>query len=250
MNSETKIVLPTKPIPAKTQNPSRLILYGPPKVGKTTFLSQLEGNLIIDLEEGTNSIEALKYNVNSLAELKLLGRAIIDAGRPYNYISLDTGTKLEEWCEWDATDLYMASVVGKNFNRDKNGNPIPRELWESVLTLPNGGGYLWLRQSYFRWLDNLAKLAPHFIIVCHLKDKVIEKAGKEVSAKDLDLTGKIKAITCANADAIGYIYRQEVNDKSMLRINFASSDSVICGARPLHLQGKDIEADWSHIFIE
>ena len=28
-------------------------------------------------------------------------------------------------------------------------------------------------------------------------------------SKDLDLTGKIKQITCANADAIGYIFRED-----------------------------------------
>ena len=244
-------VLPMEPLEAETQNPTRLILYGPPKVGKTTFAAQLSNNFIIDLEEGTKSIAALKAKVNSLDELKIVGTKIKNAGYPFKYITIDTVTTLEDWCEWQATYDYMASIVGKKFNKDDNGNLLDRSMWESVLSLPNGGGYLWLRLAYKRWIDALATLAPHIIMIAHLKDKVIEKQGKEVSAKDLDLTGRIKAIACAGADAIGYIYRTE-DDKgiSSLRVNFASSDTVICGARPLHLRGADIPADWSQIFVE
>lgn len=42
------LVLPTAPIPAVTQDPKNLILYGVPKVGKTTTLSVLPNNLILD----------------------------------------------------------------------------------------------------------------------------------------------------------------------------------------------------------
>lgn len=36
------IVLPTVKVPAETQDPKNLILFGLPKVGKTTILSTLE----------------------------------------------------------------------------------------------------------------------------------------------------------------------------------------------------------------
>lgn len=43
------IELPKSKVPAITQDPKNLILFGLPKVGKTTILSTLEGNLILDL---------------------------------------------------------------------------------------------------------------------------------------------------------------------------------------------------------
>ncbi len=46
---------------------------------------------------------------------------------------------------------------------------------------------------------------------------MLEKKGKEVAVKDLDLTGKIKQITCANADAVGYIYRED--EETMVSFN-------------------------------
>ena len=89
-------------------------------------------------------------------------------------------------------------------------------------------------------------MSEHIIYIGHLKDKQIEKKGKEVSAKDLDLTGKIRSIACANSDAIGYVYRNE--DKTM--ISFNSSDDITAGSRCEHLRGQEMELDWSKIYID
>lgn len=43
------IQLPKNKIPAETQDPKNLIIFGLPKVGKTTILALLENNLILDL---------------------------------------------------------------------------------------------------------------------------------------------------------------------------------------------------------
>ena len=62
---------------------------------------------------------------------------------------------------------------------------------------------------------------------------MLVKKGKEVAVKDLDLTGKIKQITCANPfDAVGYIYRED--DETM--ISFNSMDDVTAGSRCNHLK--------------
>lgn len=42
------IILPTSKIAAVTQDPRNLILFGPPKIGKTTIVAELENNLILD----------------------------------------------------------------------------------------------------------------------------------------------------------------------------------------------------------
>ena len=87
-------------------------------------------------------------------------------------------------------------------------------------------------------IEKIKKLADNVILVGHLKDSVIEKAGKEVDAKDLDLTGKLKQILCADADAIGYIHRGK---NSELLVNFKSTDQVLCGSRCDHLRGQIIK---------
>ena len=64
------IELPKTKISATTQDPKYLILFCLPKVGKTTVLSTLDNNLIIDLESGSDYIEALKIKASSVKELK------------------------------------------------------------------------------------------------------------------------------------------------------------------------------------
>ncbi len=175
--------LPTSIVPAARKSPKNIVIYGPPKIGKTTILSKLDGCLIIDLEDGSDMVSALKVKANSLNELSEIGKAIMKAGKPYKYVAIDTITQLEVWAESEAKELYRQTPMGKNFDSDNKGL--------SVLSLPQGAGYLYLRIAYKKWLDRLNQLAPHIILVGHLKDKMIEKKGKEVSSKDLDLTGKI-----------------------------------------------------------
>tara|TARA_R110002167_G_scaffold310470_1_gene515381 strand:- start:296 stop:943 length:648 start_codon:yes stop_codon:yes gene_type:complete len=215
-----------------------MIIYGPPKIGKTSVLADLDNCLIIDLEDGSDMVDALKVKVSNLKELAAVGKAIMKEGRPYKYVAIDTISKLEEWCEEDAKKLYMTTPMGKNFDTKNPGM--------SILSLPNGGGYLYLRIAYKKWIERLSKLADHIILVGHLKDKMLEKKGKEVAVKDLDLTGKLKQITCANADAVGYIYRDE--DETM--ISFNSLDDITAGSRCAHLKGQTMPLEWSKIFID
>ena len=219
--------LPTKKVKASRKSPKNMIIYGAPKIGKTTVLSQLDNCLIIDLEDGSDMLDALKVKATNLKELADVGKAIMAAGKPYKYVAIDTISKLEEWCEAEGKKIYMKTPMGKNFE-DKNPGM-------SILALPNGAGYLYLRMAYKKWLDKLNMLADHVILVGHLKDKMLEKKGKEVAVKDLDLTGKIKQITCANADAVGYIYREA--DKTM--ISFDSLEDTVAGSRCEHLKGQD-----------
>jgi hypothetical protein len=237
------ITLPTTKTKARMINPKNFLLYGQPKIGKTTILSELENCLIIDLESGTKYLDALKIEVSSLKEFTEIGKAIVEAGKPYKYVAIDSITQLEKWCEGHATQTYMNSPVGKKFNRDASGKVNDNK---SVLTLPDGGGYFWLRKSFDIFRDFSLTLADHVIFVGHVKDKMIDKGGMEVAAKDIDLTGQLKRIACADADAVGYIYRK--NGKLM--ISFETSDEVTCGSRIPHLRGQTFEFDWSKIYID
>jgi hypothetical protein len=213
-------------------------VYGQPKVGKTTALAKLDDCLIIDLERGSDMVDALKIQATNLKELAEIGKAIMANKRPYKYIAIDTLTQLEVWCESEAKEMYRQTPMGKNFDPDNKGL--------SVLSLPQGAGYLYLRMAVKKWMDRLEMLADHIIYIGHLKDKMLDKKGKEVASKDLDLTGKIRNIACANADAIGLIYRE--GDTTM--ISFDSSEDINAGSRCEHLKGQKMELDWKNIFID
>lgn len=236
------ITLPkTREIKDGTLNSYKTIIYGQPKIGKTEVLAQLKDFLIIDLEDGSNHLrESMVIKANNLKELTDIGRAIMAEGRPYKGIIIDTITELEDWCEEDATEMYMSSTMGKNFNRDKQGRLLPREEWASVISL-GPGGYLWFRKSFNKWLDKINKLADYIIYVAHVRDKYLgEDSDTTVSPKELDLTGKNQRIAFKEVDSIGYIYRT-VKDPLQLRISFKNDPDVfLAGSRCKHLRNQDL----------
>jgi hypothetical protein len=190
------IILPTSKVKAARQNPKRIVIYSKPKTGKTTAYAGLDNNLILDLENGTDFIDALKVKIGGLQELLDAGKAIKAAGCPYDFITIDTVTALEEMIMPLAIKLYKATSMGKNYDGD------------NLTTLPNGAGYLYIRQAFFQVLDFIDTLAPTIILSGHIKDKVVDDKGEMVMSANIDLTGKIKSLICAQADAIGYMYRK------------------------------------------
>jgi hypothetical protein len=237
------IVLPTSKVKAERVNPKRIVIYSKPKTGKTTAYAGLEKNLIIDLENGSDFVDALKVKVSSLQELLDTGKAIKAAGNPYEFVTIDTVTALEDMIMPLAIKLYRQTPMGKNFDGD------------TVTTLPNGAGYLYIRQAFFQVLDFIDTLAPTIILSGHIKDKVVDDKGEMVMSANIDLTGKIKSLICANADAIGYMYRK--GNKTIL--SFKTNDDVTCGARPEHLRNEEIvvtemidgelKTSWEKVFI-
>ena len=217
--------LPTAKIPAATQDPKYLILFGLPKVGKTTILSTLDNNLILDFEQGTTYVDALKVQINSLKELKECIKAIKDAGKPYKYITIDTITAVEEMAKplalqmWQNSPLYTTKYEVKD-----------------ITQVPQGAGYSFWRQAIEAIIDLIASATDNIILCGHVKDAALAEnvAG---SIKQLDLTGKVSRILSARSDAIGFVHRDE---DSNLCINFGQSGEVLTGARPRHLANKDV----------
>ena len=218
------IVLPTKKVKADRVNPKRLIIYSKPKTGKTSAFAGLDDNLIMDLENGADYVDALKIKVSNLKELQEAGKAIKDAGKPYKYVTIDTVTALEEMVMPLAIKLYRGTSMGKNFDGD------------NVTSLPNGAGYLYIRQAFFQVLDFIDTLAPHIILSGHIKDKVVDDKGEMVLSATIALTGKITSLICAKADAIGYMFRKG----NQTVISFRTNEEVTCGARPEHLRNEEI----------
>lgn len=220
------INLPKDKIPAETQDPKYLILFGLPKVGKTTVLSTLDNNLILDFENGSTYVDALKIKIDNLQTLKEVIKAIKEAGRPYKYITIDTITAVEEMAKPVALNLYKNSPVYSD--RYANVTDITR--------LPNGSGYTFLRQAVEAIVDLIASATDNIIICGHVRDASLND-NLDGTVKDLDLTGKLKRILSARSDAIGFVHR---DDDSNLCINFGQDGEILTGARPQHLANKDI----------
>ncbi len=236
---------------AKRLDSKRLLLFGAPKCGKTTITSELEDRLIVDMEQGSNYVDGMIVQVNSMADFGALMKALKEAKdqaggkNPYKYICMDTMTALEELSLGLALKLYKQTPMGVNF------------AGKDVRTLPNGAGYLYTRQAFFKMLKPLENYCDTLVLIGHVKEKDIAKGGDSFTEKSINLTGQTKTILCSWCDAIGLVFRED--NKTI--IDFEPSDSLVVGSRQKHLIGQkitvatsdenhDITVDWSKIFIE
>ena len=244
------IILPKeKTIPVK--NSMRFVIFfGKPKAGKSSAMAALENNLIIDLEDGYKGLSALVVQARNINDFGDICRALQeeiknnDGKYPYKYITIDNATRLEEMCMGYAITLYRQTSIGKNYQGT------------DIRTLPNGSGYLYLRQAVKKVIDMFRGLCETLILVAHTKDKQINFEGQEVNEMTLDLTGRLGDILCGEADAIGYVYRK----KNETIISFEGGENSVREARPTHLRGQKIviaESDennnltfhWDKIFL-
>lgn len=223
------IILPTEKIKAKVINPRFLIIFGKPKSGKTTIVSTLENNLIIDLEGGSEFLDALSVQARNITDLGEIATAIRakneESGKQfyYDHITIDNATRLEEITLSYALTLYQQTPMGKNYKGD-------------VRTLPNGSGWFYIRIAVRKVIDMFKNLCKEFILVGHTKDKAINKEGEELFEQQLDLAGKLSDILCGEADAICYTYRK----KNETILSFQGGENNIVEARAPHLRGKKI----------
>lgn len=65
---------------------------------------------------------------------------------------------------------------------------------------------------------------------------MIEKEGKEMTERGLDLAGKLSSILCSQVDTVGYMYRRD----NETVINFKPSESITCGSRSEHLKNVEV----------
>lgn len=250
------------------KSPSLLFFFSHTKVGKTSLISGLPNSLLVDFENGSEFVNTAKCNIKKEASeqnkppLKIV-RELVDVIQAanaekkdyvYDYIVLDTATGMEDLAVTLATMRYKNSNL--NAKGEYTGNNI-------VMDLPKGAGYLWLRNAFEELYNNFNGLAGKALIITgHVKLTSFNRAGQEMGARDIDLTGKLKIMIAQAADAIGYMYRSDEDPNVNILSFVTSSDDLATGARPFHLSGKEFEISrrdpktgeitcyWDKIFID
>ena len=219
-------------------NPRVLVLFGGTKQGKTTITSNLDDNLILDLEGGARFYECLSIDVmeeastedkipwvivkNVVMELKDYKKT--HGKNKYKYITVDTAGVLEEITMPYAVSLYKAEARNKNFKGT------------DLKAVPNGAGWGYIREAFFNTLTMLQLYCDTLIIVAHTKDKTINKGGQEMEVADIDVSGKMSAMLAGKADAIALVYRK----KNETILSFETNQLTVAGARSAHLREKEI----------
>lgn len=113
-----------KTVISKDLSGKYLLLYGEPKIGKTSFAAQIEKNLILAAEAGTNALDGLNvYPIMKWTDVKSVLKELRDprAREFYNTVTFDTiticGSLVEKYiCSREGVDNIKDIPFGQGWN--------------------------------------------------------------------------------------------------------------------------------------
>lgn len=246
-----ELKLPEEISKVRVSPPRDLVILGIPKIGKGTILGKLteERNaIVLDLERGGyDYIPARKLSAYTSYEttrfesyqnyLRYRNLLLANKGK-YEFLIIDGLSDLDALSDIGGTFAYMNSVIGKNFNRTKTGekmNPTDPE-WKSVLNLPDGAGYKYLRDWFLQQVEFFSQMSPYRIYAAHVVDKYIKDNGKEeVVGSEINLTGKLKIIFSSRVTSLCKLIAED--NERYLSFDVVNN-SIVAGSRAPHLKGK------------
>jgi len=249
-----KMELPEEITQVTNTNPRDLVVLSIPKMGKGTILGALtrQANaLVLDLEKGGyDYIPARKMSTytndqttiwESFQNFIKFRNALLEQKGKYDYLIIDGLSDLDALSEIGGTLAYMNSIIGKKFNR-VGGVETGRKYeqyepeWKSVLTLPEGAGYLHTRNWFMQQVEFFRQIAPYRIYAAHITDKYIKDNGKEtVNGVEIALTGQLKRIFASRVTSLAKL----VAEDNKRYLNFeVLNDSIVAGSRAPQLKGR------------
>lgn len=270
----SELKLPEEITEVKNGNPRDLVVIGQPKIGKGTILGDFTKRynaLILDLEKGGYEyIPARKLSTyvshettrwESFQNYIKYRKLLLENIGKYDFLLIDGLSDLDDLSEIGGTLAYQNTIIGKKFNRPNNDptleayKPSDPE-WKSVLSLPEGAGYMHTRSWFLQQIEFFRQISPYRIYAAHVADKYVKDNGKEeVVGSEISLTGKLKTIFASRVTALCKLVA-EGNERYL---NFdVLNDSIIAGSRSPKLKGRvliskkdkhdNLETFWDKIY--
>lgn len=172
-----------------------LLVYGMPKVGKTSFAAKMPQNLMCAFEVGTNALSGVKaVNIDKWTTFKSIIRQLRNpaAKEMYKTVTIDTVGIAYSLCE-----EYICTQQGVN----------------SIGEIPYGGGYGMIEREFSNCLRQITQEGYGMIIIAHSAERVEKNAqGNEVTIVAPDIPKRGYKVINQLVDIIGYI-GIKTNDK-------------------------------------
>lgn len=214
-----------KTVISKDLSGKYLLLYGKPKIGKTSFAAQIDKNLILAAEMGTNALDGLNvYPILKWTDVKAVLKELRDprARELYNTITFDTITICGSLIE-----SFICS----------------REGVTQIKDIPFGQGFNMVAQELQETLREITLLGFGLVLICHSKEKAsqyIDEDGNTLMSIEPDIgSKKITQVVNSVTDLIGYIGVEFDNEgKSQRYLYTRQTPTIFAGSRWRYLKGR------------
>lgn len=172
-----------------------ILIYGQPKIGKTTLASQFPRNLLLAFEPGYNGLDNIMVQpITKWSEFKQVLRQLAqkEVQEKFDTITIDTAD-----IAWDYCEKFICSS-----NVNENTGETPKTLGD----IPWGKGYDLCKKEFDSALRQIAMLGYGLVIISHeqLRNVKTEK-GEEFQKFMPTLSDRPKLIVNRLVDIIAYL---------------------------------------------
>lgn len=213
-----------KTVISKDLSGKYILLYSKPKVGKTSFAAQIEKNLILATELGTNAIDDLNVvPIMKWTDVKQVLKQLRDprAREMYNTITFDTISIAA-----DLVEKYICS----------------REGVDSIRDVPYGQGWKMVAKELQETLREITMLGFGILLICHSKEKAssyTDEEGNPISSVEPDLSKNVYTVANAICDLISFIEVEFDKDGKAHRYLYTrQTPTIFAGSRWKYLAPK------------
>lgn len=192
-------------------------IYGPAKVGKTTFGSKMPGHLLLAFERGYNALPGVRaIDVTTWGEMKQIVRELKkpEVKEVYKSIIVDTADVAADACQ-----KYICNQLG-------------------IENIGDGGwstnGWAKYKKEFEDTFRTLTQLGYAVVFISHEKEKTIKlQTGTEYQQMGSSMQTSAMAIVENMSDIIGYAHPIiDKNGESKRVLSLRSPDNTIrCGCR-------------------
>ena len=197
----------------------KFLIYGRPKIGKTTFANEFPDTLFLATEAGHSHIECHKVNVTSWSKFLEASKELTTTQHKFKTIAIDIVDNLYDLC----TDHVCK----------KKGFEHPSDL-------PMGKGYGFINEEFKREINRLAWSGFTILLISHLTIDKIKTKTKEYDKFTLTVTGKSRKFILGLCDHVLFITSKMEQDKEVRIIRTRGSIYWEGGSRNMELEGKQV----------
>jgi len=176
-------MLPTsRSKPKADLSKEKILLYGRPKIGKSTFASQWPDSLFLATEPGLAYLEVYQVAITDWSEFVETCTELVQGNHPFKTVVVDTIDNAYRFC-----NDYVCSKYGIKQPSD----------------LPFGKGFALVNNEFMRILQRFASYGYGMIFLSHGKDKEMKtKAGDKYYISMPSLTDGVQKLVAGWVDII------------------------------------------------
>lgn len=178
------VQLPTeKTKPSADLSTKTVLVYGAPKVGKSSFASHFPDALFFECEPGLGELEVFKVPTFTWPDFLAACKLVAAGDHPYKTVVIDTADNAFKFCS-----EHICAKHGVEYEGD----------------LAHGKGWAFVKNEWHRVLTRLASLPCGLILISHAVDKRIETRTGEHTKTQPSLPDRARGVVLGLVDMILY----------------------------------------------